>query len=473
MAEGENNKESLEPSEERFKYIGFDVFSGKAGNMFKSEDERKSLVEKVKAKLSRSHGEVRDRCTLMESRVSMVEKLFMTAAAVAMVLALFVPWFSGYIPISYEELGSVGEHTFFFASQDDKGTIDDLSGALRKKHSQRFASFAAIRADEAPVQQPPVEEVIPPADSLTESGEDVAAGAEEVQTDSTFEVEEVAALHEDQAPQPQPTPDEVEERNVVPEEIRVIFVNNPDLEQLHGMSDLQERVVAVYTYNARTDRENLIYGGADALRALPQYLVLKAKANDSISVAVTDSMKQAAVERLAQGDSTIAPDSIFYAGPVLVDDKVVPELALKGIINDYYSLTGFGAMLSLGTYGSKIFSSGIVLIITGTLMIVYFLSCLVLAAINIYLLYGAKKSSGGEYVLYLKKMLRYNWIPVIIWMGMFIISFFGASYGFDSTGMLAQVGDSYGVTTFIGLSSFGIYVSLMGFLIVALKGKEI
>jgi len=39
--------------------------------------------------------------------------------------------------------------------------------------------------------------------------------------------------------------------------------------------------------------------------------------------------------------------------------------------------------------------------------------------------------------------------------------------------MLKLVGDSYGMGAFIGLSSFGIYMSLGGFLIASLKGKEI
>ena len=473
MAEGENKKGSLGPADERFKYIGFDVFPGKAGDIFNSEEERKTLIEKVKSKLSRSQGEVRDRCTLMETRVSMVEKLFLTAAAVFMVLALFVPWFSGYIPVSYTELGSFGDNSFYFASNDDSRAIDDLSGALKKAHSRRFAAFIASQAHRESMPEQPVEEIVRPGDSLAEANAQATVGDVEAPAGKIDEGINTAALQNDQAPQAQPPVEEAEPVNVVPEEIKVIFVNDPDLDQVHGIRDLEKRVVAVYTYNARNDRENLVYGTDKAMSILPQDMIMKAETNDSISIAVTDSMKQAIVARMAKGDSTITPDSVFYAGPVLVDNKAVAELAQKGVVNDYYSVTGIGALLSLGTYSSKIFSSGIVLVITGILMIVYFLSCLVLAAINIYLLYGAKKGSSEEFVLYLKKMLRFNWIPVIIWLGMFILSFVGASYGFDPSGMLQQVGDSYGIGAFIGLSSFGIYITLAAFLIVALKGKEI
>jgi hypothetical protein len=481
MADGEKSKKSFDPSEERYKYIGFDVYPGKAGDMFKSDEERKTLVEKVLGKLARSQGEVRDRCTLIESRLSGLEKVFLTIAALALVVSLFIPWFSGYIPVSYTELGSIGSHTFFFASKADEKGIDDLALALKEKHDRRYNNQLGAGPEETPAavavedQEPfeetveePVEEVVPDqgdAGLVEEGAEGVVADMEGAEGETPVDGEN----------QPPPPPEEqVEEAPVIPDEIKIIFVNTPQIEQLHGVKDLGDYVVAFFTYNARTGQENLVYGAGSAVRALPENIILRAQVNDSISTAVTDSMKLAATERIEAGDSSITSvDSIFYAGPVLVNDKAISELAMKGIINDNYSITGIGALLKLGTYGSMIFSSGIVLVITGVLLIVYFVSCLILAVLNLFLLYGVKKSTEEQYVIHLKRMLRYNWIPVLLWLFMFVISFFGASYGFESSNMLAQVGNSYGITSFIGLSSFGIYVSLAAFLIVALKGKEI
>jgi len=458
MADGEKNKKPQGSSEERFKYIGFDVYPGKAGDMFKSDTERQTWVEKVKAKLARSQGEVRDRCTLMESRLSGLEKAFLTLAAVAMLAGLFIPWFSGYIPVSYSELGSFGDHDIYFASKDDQGGINDLARALKQKHDRQYAASLVAAKNEAaaiPAPQEPAEEAVA-VDSAAVPGE--AAG---VAVDNVISGAE--------QPQDQPA----ETREAYSEEIKVIFINSPGIDQIHGLNDLNKYVVALFSYNARTGRENLVYGTDGAVRALPQEMTTLAQVNDSISVAVTDSMKAAATARLAKGDSTVKIDEIFYAGPVLITDKTVPELASKGVVNDNYSVTGIGALLSLGAYGSMIFSSGIILVITGILLIVYFILCVVLAALNLYLLYGPRKRSADEYDLYLKKMLRFNWIPIFLWLIMFIVSFFGASYGFDSSEMLAQIGDSYGVATFVGLSSFGIYITLMGFIILALKGKEI
>ena len=56
---------------------------------------------------------------------------------------------------------------------------------------------------------------------------------------------------------------------------------------------------------------------------------------------------------------------------------------------------------------------------------------------------------------------------------MFFLSFLGADYGFDTTGGLKQLGDSYGVMTFLGLMSSGFYLSLAAFTLTAAKSVEI
>jgi hypothetical protein len=488
MADDEKKSQSSNINDDRFKYIGFDVFPGKAGNMFKSDDERKSLIEKVKAKLSRSQGEVRDRCTLMESRVSLIEKIFLTIAAVVMVLGLFVPWFSGYIPISYEEVGTYGDQTLYFVSQSDEAAVNDLVAALKFKHDRRYNRLqkAAASQGHGDQEEPAMEEAIPPPVEEAEAGaEENPTVADDPPQDQIEITDTVAASADQEGMEPDTVISSAEEdqsmgeaaieeeQKPLSEEIRVIFVAHPQVDQIHGVSDLREHLVATYSYNARTGQEQLAYGSANAFRALPDDMIMLAQTNDSIATAVNDSIRQVTEERIAAGDSLVSQDSITYAGPILITDKPLRDLAVRGVVNDYYSITGIGAILALGTYGSMIFSGGFILTITAILLIIYFISCLALAGLNLYLLYGAKKKTADENILYLKKMLRLNWIPVLLWLFMLLISFIGASYGFDSTGMLKQVGSSYGIATFIGLSSFGIYITLCAFLIAALKGKEI
>lgn len=329
MAEGENKSRSFESSNERFKYIGFEVFPGKPGNIFKSDEERRSLIERVMRKFTRSQGEVRDRCTLMEERISRPEKAFLTVAAVMLIVSLFLPWFSGYYEIvTTRQVSREGE-----------------TAAVVAETGETPADSAAMMAATDPA-------------ATAETAENASA---EVATEGTGEM--VAA----------------------------------DTEQPADAGTV-----------TRT-----IEGGTEGMMTVTE------------------------------------------------------------VIHDNRSLSGIGAILTLGTYGSMVFSSGFILVISGILVIVFFLSCIIMAILNLYVLYGVKKPNPDEYALYLKKMLRYNWIPVFIWPIMFILSFIGASYGFNPEGMLKQVGDSYGVAAFIGLSSVGIYISLGVFLILALKGKEI
>jgi hypothetical protein len=275
MAEGDNKTRAVNYGDERFKYIGFEVFPGKAGDIFKSDEERKSLVAKVMAKFGHSESEVRDRCTLMETRVTKTERGILTLAAVLMMVALLIPCFSGY--------------------------------------------FEIVNVKQVPAEAPPA-----------------APGAE-----------------------------------------------------------------------------------------------------------------------------------------AAVPGAPVEMTTITTVSHDNRSLTGIGAFIGIGTYGGMVFSGGFALMLTGLLLLLYLLSCLGLGLFNLHILYRVKIPDPDAYVLYLKKMLRYNWIPVLIWLAMLLLSIVGASYGFNPKGMLKQVGDSYGMGAFIGLSSFGIYMSLGGFLIASLKGKEI
>ncbi len=330
MAEGENRSQSFEHSDERYKYVGFDVFPGKIGSIFKSDEEHKSLIQKVMNKFNRSEGEVRDRCTLIEERISKLERYFLTLAAVLMIAALFTPWFSGYIEISSTNYVPINE--------DRPAAVADSSAVAPDSLAVTGATDTLAAIADAPVEP-----------ATTEPTSDDMASTDEI--DAT---EDTAA-----------------------------------------------------------------------------------------AAAITDA----------------GPPPGF---------RTVTE-----VTHDPYSVTGFGALLSIGEYGSLVFSSGIILVLTGVLMIVYFLSCLGLGAYNLYLLFGVKKTDPDKDALFLKNKLKLNWIPVYIWLGMLVLSMIGSGYGFDSEGMVEQVSDSYSIASFIGLSSVGIYLSLAAFLVAALKGKEI
>ena len=80
---------------QRFRYIGFEVFPHKPKDLFKSDADRQKFVEAVKKK--RQKGELlREECTLVEERVSMGEQIVLAVASVVILIALFLPWYSVY-----------------------------------------------------------------------------------------------------------------------------------------------------------------------------------------------------------------------------------------------------------------------------------------------------------------------------------------------------------------------------------------
>ena len=79
--------------EERFHYIGFEVFPGNPKELFASDAEKQKLIES--AHTHREHGDTsRENCSLIEERISTADRNVLTAAAIALFLSLFMPWYS-------------------------------------------------------------------------------------------------------------------------------------------------------------------------------------------------------------------------------------------------------------------------------------------------------------------------------------------------------------------------------------------
>ncbi len=141
----------------------------------------------------------------------------------------------------------------------------------------------------------------------------------------------------------------------------------------------------------------------------------------------------------------------------------------KEIRKEYHSASAIGSLSMIG----DVFSSGIVLKITGLLFLVYMLLCVFSAFYTLYILLGFK-ADADTVALKLKRILRFNWIPVGIWFFCLIISFFGAAYSFNlGGGGLNQLGNSYGISVYLGLLGYGFYISLACFIMNAVKAIEI
>lgn len=147
-------------------------------------------------------------------------------------------------------------------------------------------------------------------------------------------------------------------------------------------------------------------------------------------------------------------------------------VARKKIYREYGNLSGIGAFLALGSVGANVFSSGVVLMLSGILILLYTLLCLGLPVYTLYGIYGAK-GSEDEKALVLKKVVRYNWIPILLLLVITFLSFAGGQYGFDAAAMFASLGDSYGTGAFLSVLSWGVFVSMAAFILIAVKGLEI
>lgn len=138
----------------------------------------------------------------------------------------------------------------------------------------------------------------------------------------------------------------------------------------------------------------------------------------------------------------------------------------------YTHLSGLGAFASLGTIGGKLFSSGIVLVVSTLLMLLYGLVCIALPFVNFYGAYGLKGPPDAV-ALKLKSYLRLNWLPLILIGLVILLSFPGAEYGFDTTQAFTSVGSAYGPGILLGTLSWGILVTVAASVLVAVKGIEI
>jgi hypothetical protein len=193
-------------------------------------------------------------------------------------------------------------------------------------------------------------------------------------------------------------------------------------------------------------------------------------------IAVVDSL-----QITSEGDTVVATGVTDITEPPVEPEvsEVQGEEILHGFIaktkyrKEYSKLSGLGMFVSIGSVGSYIFSSGFILILTGVLFLIYALLSILLPAYSLYGLY-ASKGNADQKALELKKVLRYNCIPLGIVLFTMILSFIGAEYGFsDPESVFTSLGASYGVVTYMTSMSYGVFISLAAFILTALKGVEI
>ncbi|MFQ5498627.1 MAG: hypothetical protein ACE5FH_03055 [Candidatus Zixiibacteriota bacterium] len=197
---------------------------------------------------------------------------------------------------------------------------------------------------------------------------------------------------------------------------------------------------------------------------------------DSVAITESDSTTQIAA---TIEDAEPSTDQVQAETPeaghtrVSASEEVIHGyIAKKKIHKEYRHLSGLGTFVSLGSIGSYVFSSGGIIFISAILMLIYSLACLVLPAYTLYGMYGVK-GDADQRALALKKILRFNWFPILLFLFAFVLSFLGSEYGFDAEALFTSIGDSYGPGAFLGVLSWGVFTTIGGFILVAAKGSEI
>ncbi|MCX6836135.1 MAG: hypothetical protein NTW07_13605 [candidate division Zixibacteria bacterium] len=161
-----------------------------------------------------------------------------------------------------------------------------------------------------------------------------------------------------------------------------------------------------------------------------------------------------------------------YQGARANEEIITGQVAHARVQKTYSEVSGLGTFVALGNIGGKVFSSGLGVILSGLLMLVYGLLCLGLPVLNLYTIYGTK-GKPDEQALQLKKTLRLNWLPLLLLVVVLLLSLLGGDYGFDAPATFASLGDSYSVATLFNTLSWGVFVAMAASVLVAVKGIEI
>jgi hypothetical protein len=109
--------------QERYKYIGFETFGGKARPFWKSDADRKKQIENLKSQL----GSVFRKSVVYSEVISLTDRVFITIASLVMIAAPFLVWFKAdtlYGPVSFTGLTGIANlDGFWFYVQLMGGSV--------------------------------------------------------------------------------------------------------------------------------------------------------------------------------------------------------------------------------------------------------------------------------------------------------------------------------------------------------------
>jgi uncharacterized membrane protein len=111
----------------------------------------------------------------------------------------------------------------------------------------------------------------------------------------------------------------------------------------------------------------------------------------------------------------------------------------------------------------------------GLLVVIFLfliLSSFILGIINLIALYS-KINSEGSYLQKIKKSLRLNFIPLLLWLIAVILSIFGMATPLATAFGVNQLKDTLNVVTLISISGVGLWISLGCWVMNSIKANDL
>ncbi|KPL01091.1 MAG: hypothetical protein AMJ91_01705 [candidate division Zixibacteria bacterium SM23_73_3] len=136
----------------------------------------------------------------------------------------------------------------------------------------------------------------------------------------------------------------------------------------------------------------------------------------------------------------------------------VPWFSIRG--EAFHSqVIGLGFFLKLGALFGYAPLSGPLFSVFVVLVSLTILFSFVAGLMSLLAIYK-KHSDVESYLTNLKKKLQLNWIPLVLWVAVIIISTIGMPTPFADALNVGGFGDSFNVANFFALASFGVWLSL-------------
>ena len=143
---------------------------------------------------------------------------------------------------------------------------------------------------------------------------------------------------------------------------------------------------------------------------------------------------------------------------LLTVSLVLPWFSLRG--EGFHSqVIGLGYFLKLGTLFGYAPLSGALFSVFVVLVALTILFSFVAGLISLLAIYK-KHSDVESYLTNLKKRLKLNLVPLVLWVALIIISTIGMPTPFADALKVDGFGDSFNVINFFALSSYGVWLSL-------------